>query len=84
MRHDDVEMSYCLDVKFPGRKDWITVNYRRALRDRRASINLEEEDREELLSTAGQVPVVGEDVCHGSGAAGGSVMTMSWRAPQTK
>ena len=86
VRFDDVELTYCLDVKFPGKKNWITVSYKRALRDRRASICLEAEDQDELLSTIGEIPVVEEEEqaadISGANAPGGTVISTSWRNPR--
>ena len=81
IRFDDVQMTYCLDVKLPQKKNWVTVSYKRALRDRKASINVEAEDDDEMLSTLGEVPVVEEEVNLGANSANGTVMTTSWRAP---
>ena len=86
IRFDDVEMTFCLDIKFPGRENWITVKHERALRDRRTSTNADADDHEELLSSAGQIPVVGMEEEEGTGveAAGGCVTRTSWRAPTGK
>ena len=85
IRHDDSEMSYCLDIKLPNKSNWITVSYRRALDDRRASTSSEINKLGDELSTAGIV-VVEEDatsasIAPGSLAEGGSITTTSWRAP---
>ena len=84
IRFDDTEKTFCIDIKFPNRKDWITVDHRRALLDKRANKELVDGD---LLSSAGtpEVQEIGMDGLEEStGAAGpsGSVMTTSWRAPQ--
>ena len=91
VRHDDVTVSYCLDIKFPNRLDWITVSYARALADRKANSANETEDRGDLLSTAKKVGHTGETLAldrdvdgpgvPGTSAAGGSVTSCSWRAP---
>ena len=85
VRFDDVEMTFCLDVKFPGKESWITVKYERALRDRRTGV-VEAEEHDELLSTAGEIPVVGvrEEEGPGKEAAGGCVLRTTWRAPTGK
>ena len=82
VRFDDIEMTYVLDIKFPKKLKWITVSYARALRDRRASYSAEaeDEDQEELLSTAGEI----QEEQLGIDGAGGSVVNTSWRAPQQK
>ena len=61
VRYDDVGMTFCLDIKFPGRRDWVTVSYNRALSDRKASKSAEDEVRGDLLSTAGEVVVCLEE-----------------------
>ena len=53
VRHDDVELSYCLDFKFPHKSSWVTVSYQRALVDRRASTSVEMEGLDDELSSAG-------------------------------
>ena len=94
IRYDDVEMTLCLDIKFPGKKDWITVTHQRALRDRRASVSQETDSRGDLLSTAGQVIVQesevddeeqmeqGQSLNKGAQSAGGTITSTSWRAPR--
>ena len=90
IRYDDVDMTFCLDMKLPGREDWITATYARALRDRRAGAALDQE-RDDLLSSAGDPPGLEMVMEHepgsasakkGASAAGGSVTSTSWRAPK--
>ena len=49
IRYDDTEKTYCMDVKFPGRTEWVTVDYRRALTDKRRNSVARCEDGDELL-----------------------------------
>ena len=79
VRFDDVGMTFCLDVKLPGKKEWMTVTYERAARESKLNKNLDEE--EDLLSL-GPVMIDGTEM--GAGAAGGSVTLTSWRAPTGK
>ena len=93
VRHDDTELSYCLDIKLPGKQKWITISYQMALADRRASTSTEVEKMGEELSTAGMVVVANDNNqdneeeqrehqgAPGSLADGGSISTVSWRAP---
>ena len=80
VRFDDVEMTFCLNVKLPKKKEWKTVTYKRALLDRRVSATTAEEDQDDALSTTG-IPVVEEDSAQGVNTAGGTVTVTSWRAP---
>ena len=74
-----------MDVKLPKKTDWVTVSYKRALKDRRASVNLEAEEDDEMLSTMGAAHVVEEDEveeeARGASGSGGTVTLTSWRAP---
>ena len=90
VRFDDIDMTFCLDVKFPGRKDWVTVPYSRALkdkkdRDQRTAVPDAVDDR--MLSTADELVVCGDDTDEteaggtGTSGLGGSVTCTSWRAP---
>ena len=36
VRFDDIEQTLCMDVCFPGEKEWVTVDYGMALTDKRA------------------------------------------------
>ena len=93
IRHDDVVMSYCLDIKFPNRQNWISVSYARALADRKANASIEAEDQHDLLSTAKKIGhtvaklELNRDVDGpgevGASSVGGSITSMSWRAPPT-
>ena len=87
IRHDDTELSFCLDLKLPGKTRWITVNYQRALMDRRASNSSEMEQMGDELSTRKEpVEVEEENTLHlapGSLASGGSFTSTSWRAPRS-
>ena len=81
VRFNDADMSFSLDVKLPGKLKWMTVSHERASKERKASINNDEEDK--LLSLGESPPVVegSEDEGRGRNAAGGSVTLTSWRAP---
>ena len=52
IRFDDVELSFCIDFRFPAHKDWISVSFQRALRDRRSSVSSGMLANDDLLSTA--------------------------------
>ena len=88
IRFDDVEMSFCLDIKFPGKEKWVTASYERAMIDKRANAAVDL-DQDELLSTKGP-PLAfsydGEmdeaDPQAGTSGARGSVTCTSWRAPR--
>ena len=86
IRFDDVGRTFCLDIKFPGREDWVSVSYERALLDRKANKSAESEAGGDLLSTAGEAIVYVEEESMPSGTAGdgGSVTVTSWRAPNGK
>ena len=92
IRFDDVDMSFCIDFKFPTHKDWISVSYQRTLRDRRASASSELLANEDLLSTA---PISDDKERNledeqeqstsapgGTQAMGGCFASTSWRAPR--
>ena len=79
VRFDDVNMTFCLDVKLPGKSNWQTVTYERASREKKISVSAEADD--DLLSLG---PVVVDGPTMGVGAAGGSVTVTSWRAPSGK
>ena len=73
-----------MDIKFPARKDWITVDHRRALMDKRSTKDTSE-DRG-LLSSALAPPaleVESEGLQEATGASGsaGTITSTSWRAP---
>ena len=82
VRFDDAEMSFCLDVKIPGKIDWLTVSYERARREKNVSTSKESND--DLLSLTGPGHVVNDgngEQEMGVGSAGGSITLTSWRAP---
>ena len=92
VRYDDAEKTFCMDVKFPNRNEWITVDHARALMDKRkkaASLDIED-----LLSTGGAsadhspLPIVeameGLPDASGTSGATGSVTETSWRCPTQK
>ena len=80
VRFDDTGMTFCLDVKLPGKTTWLTVNHERAAKERKLSQNndLQEED----LLSLGPV-IIGEPVVTAEDA-GRSVSITSWRAPTGK
>ena len=88
VRHNDAELTYCLDIKFPKRHDWITVTYARALQEKKKRAAVQMND-EELLSTTtkttAEVPVSSDD-CEETGRGpctpNGSITSFSWRAPR--
>ena len=89
VRHDDAEMSYCLDMKLPGKSNWISISYQRAYADGKASLTKDLEQMDGELSTDGLVIVEEEESniqtlqgAPGSLAAGGSITTTSWRDPR--
>ena len=86
IRHDDAELTFCLDMKLPKRQDWITVPYSRALADRNQNSKKLIQDNDGLLSSAGELVTVESEQADGMEPApstpGGTVTSYSWRAPK--
>ena len=83
-------MTFCLDVKLPGKLNWVTVSHQRAFADGKANSSKDMEHLDSELSTAGLVIVEAEQeplqtlqTAPGSIATGGSVTTTSWRDPRS-
>ena len=75
-----------MDIKFPSRQDWVTVDHRRAMMDKRANRTPVDGD---LLSSAPTPPdptleMETDGLSEASGTSGptGSVTSLSWRAPR--
>ena len=83
VRFSDVDMSFCLDVKIPGKVDWTTVSYEREMREKRFSLCREDEDDALSLDGPRPRPLQG-GTKRGINAAGGSFTQTSWRAPTSK
>ena len=88
IRYDDTEKTFCMDIKFPSKQEWVTVDYGRAMFDKRRNKASEDVD---LLSSAPTQPVPAlemetDGLAEASGAAGptGSITSMSWRVPRNK
>ena len=86
IRFDDTGKTFCMDIKFPSKQDWVTVDHRRAMMDKRS--NTQQVDTE-MLSSAAALPapeleMETDGLPDASGASGptGSVMSTSWRAPK--
>ena len=88
IRHDDAEMTFCLDMKFPRRQDWITVSYTRALADRKQRASTDMNVNDELLSSTKRLDQQATDaegdgrLGNGQATPGGTVTSFSWRAPK--
>ena len=91
VRYDDAGMTLVLDMKLPGRVDWITVPYTRALEDRKQSAARAQYD-DDLLSSYKKghddqqaLEQDQEEQANGSGpfTPGGTVTSFSYRAPRT-
>ena len=90
IRHDDAELTFCMDMKIPKKQNWITITYARALADKKQKTATLMED-EELLSSSTrapfEVPAAEDNNEPGTGESGpytpgGSVTSYSWRAPR--
>ena len=79
VRFDDTSMTFCLDVKLPGKTTWLSVTHERAAKERKHSQNNEQE--EDLLSLG---PVVIGEPTMSAENAGRSISVTSWRAPTGK
>lgn len=91
IRFDETEQAFCMDIKFPHREDWITVDHRRALVDRRASDSALADDVGELLSSARELQRDeqmdrGGQLAEATGTSGptGTVTSLPWRCPTKK
>ena len=51
IRFDDSELTFCIDMRFPNATEWVTVDYARALADRRDTFRAAVDVHGDLLST---------------------------------
>ena len=53
IRFDDIDNTFCIDVKMPAEKEWFTVSYETALADQREARRETDRSRRQALSSRG-------------------------------